>query len=357
MILALGLLLAGNAAADCAYFFYGTGCPHCALAEPAVRQLQENGVSITSFEVYGNASNAELLNEFFSSRGIPAHERGVPALFYSNGYFLGDRAIAEEAGKTLSGNGTRPCPTASNGNGTFHSSAASPSRQMGSAELIFFVAGAAFVDSINPCAIAVLVILLSALLFAGEPRRALKAGLAFIASVYVAYFLFGLGLFSVIQVSGLSIWIYRLVGVLAIAIGLLNIKDFIWYGRGGFVMEVPRSWRPALKNLLKSVTGPKGAFAAGFIVCPFELPCTGGPYLFTIGLLSAQMTWQQATPILLLYNAVFVLPLLAIVAALHFGWTTLEKTEAFKENNLRNLHLIAGLVMLALGIAALLNAA
>ena len=93
------------------------------------------------------------------------------------------------------------------------------------------VIGAAIVDSINPCAIAVLLILLGALVVSGDKKRALRAGLAFTLSIYIAYFLFGLGLFSALRISGLSFWFYRLIGGLAILIGLANIKDFFWYGR------------------------------------------------------------------------------------------------------------------------------
>jgi hypothetical protein len=135
-----------------------------------------------------------------------------------------------------------------------------------------------------------------------------------------------------------------------IPIGLANIKDYFWYGGGGFVMEIPRNWRPKLKDMLGKVTSPLGAFLMGFVVCLFELPCTGGPYIVILGLLANRMTMWASIPILLLYNLVFVLPLIVITLLLYFGFANVENATKWKDNNLRILHLIAGLIMLVLGV-------
>jgi cytochrome c biogenesis protein CcdA len=138
-------------------------------------------------------------------------------------------------------------------------------------------------------------------------------------------------------------------------IGLFNIKDYFWYGGGGFVMEIPRRWRPSLKKLLGKVTSPLGAFLMGFVVCLFELPCTGGPYLFVLGLLAEKATRLYAIPILLLYNLFFILPLLLITLMVYVGFTNVEKATEWKERNVRKLHLVAGLIMLGLGLVVVLG--
>ena len=88
----------------------------------------------------------------------------------------------------------------------------------------------------------------------------------------------------------------------------------------------------------------------GFVVCLFELPCTGGPYIVILGLLADRMTMWASIPLLLLYNLVFVLPLVVITLLIYFGFANVEKATKWKDSNLRILHLIAGLVMLVLGI-------
>ncbi len=119
--------------------------------------------------------------------------------------------------------------------------------------------------------------------------------------------------------------------------------------------KYPRSWRPTLKKLLGNVTTPLGAFIIEFAVCLFELPCTGGPYLVILGLLAGKTTQIQAIPILLLYTLVFVIPLIVITMAIYFGFSTVQKAGEWKERNVRILHLIAGIIMLVLGILVVLG--
>lgn len=217
------------------------------------------------------------------------------------------------------------------------------------------ITAAAFADSINPCAIAVLLILLATILAAGERSKALKSGLAFVLALYLAYFLLGLGLLSFLQLANLAGIFHKIIGSLAILIGIFNIKDFFWYGGGGFVMEIPRSWRPTLKKLLKRATSPPVAFLIGLVVTLFELPCTGGPYIFALGLLSNNYSWSTIIPILLYYNLIFILPLIAIILLIYFGLSTTQKADAWKEKNIRILHLITGIIMIALGVWVFLH--
>jgi len=222
---------------------------------------------------------------------------------------------------------------------------------------LWVITSAGLVDAINPCAIAVLLILLGGLLVFKEQgkRRVLLSGIAFISALYLAYLLIGLGLFSFLRLSGLVTVFHRFVGGLAVIVGLLNIKDFIWYGGGGFVMEIPRSWRPTMQKLLLKVSSPLGAFLAGLAVTAFELPCAGGPYLFVLGLLSQCSSMRAALPWLLYYNLVFVSPLIILTILIYFGYASVEKAIDWKERNLRLLHLIAGLLMLGLGVWVFFN--
>ncbi len=347
------LLLASFAYAQdektCVYFFYGNGCPHCARVEPLINQLtQRADVEVKQFEIYYDRDNVNLLQQYFNDYNVPENQRGIPVVFIGNTYLSGDTPILDELEKTIKNEKGAVCPVLGQDNKTGISGPTSPTSQV-HALSIMTVIGAAIVDSINPCAIAVLLILLGTLLSAGHRKRALKSGIAFIVSIYIVYFLFGLGIFQALRISGLSLWFYKIIGVLAILIGLANLKDYFWYGKI-FVTEIPRRWRPTLKKMLKHVTSPAGAFVMGFVVCLFELPCTGGPYLFVLGLLAEKATEIVAIPTLLLYNIFFVLPLVIITLFIFIGRTSIEKTESWKDKNLRVLHLIAGIIMLALGL-------
>ena len=67
-------------------------------------------------------------------------------------------------------------------------------------------------------------------------------------------------------------------------------------------MEVPISWRPRLKAVIKGITSVPGAFLVGFVVSLFLLPCTSGPYIVILGLLAKTTTRNYALLLLLLYN-------------------------------------------------------
>jgi len=79
-----------------------------------------------------------------------------------------------------------------------------------------------------------------------------------------------------------------------------------------------------------------------------------GPYIIAAGILSVYDMIQTA-PILLLYNLIFILPMLAIVGIVYLGLGKVHDVYLWKERNITKLHLIAGCIILGLGIAMLLG--
>ncbi|HBP01202.1 MAG TPA: hypothetical protein DD454_03260, partial [Candidatus Moranbacteria bacterium] len=135
----------------------------------------------------------------------------------------------------------------------------------------------------------------------------------------------------------------------ALVIGLANLKDAFWYGKF-FIMEVPISWRPKMQTILKHVTSPFGALTAGFLVSLFLLPCTSGPYVVVLGLLAEKVEFAKTLTLLVYYNLIFVAPMVAITLAVsHFG-VKAGKLENWRKSNLKSLHLVAGVIMTAIGI-------
>lgn len=340
-------------------FFNGRGCPHCAQTETLLGQLQDEhpGLTVHSYEVYFDDDNRDLMFEFGRVYGVEV--TGVPMLYVGNAVISGYRPeeIVSTIGRCLEIGCPSPlekveaarAPEAASEADT----EASPEASEALKKLtIPAVISAAAVDAINPCEFAVLIILLTTILATGSKRKALFAGLAFTASIYISYFLMGLGLYSALAASGLSRVFYIVIASLAIVVGLFNLKDFLWYGKW-FVMEVPMSWRPALKKLLGGVTSIPGAFGVGFLVSLFLLPCTSGPYIVILGLLAKASTRASAVPLLLLYNAIFVLPMLIITIAVAKGLTTTAEAERWRQGKLRLLHLIAGVIILVLGLVML----
>jgi cytochrome c biogenesis protein CcdA len=339
------------------YEFYGQGCPRCAKVEIFLEELEQKylNLKIYRFEIYNNKTNLVLLNHYFNVYDVPENERAVPVVFISNSYFIGDISIINNLEAKINELLQAESSSIEVVDNRSYEDEEKLSLRGLTSSFYLMIASAALVDSINPCAFAVLLILLATLLISEDKDRAFKAGIAFTISIYISYLLFGLGLFHAFKISGLSFWFYKIVGILAIMIGLANIKDYFWYGAYGFVIEIPRKWRPGLKKLLKSATNPLSAFLVGFLVCILELPCTGGPYLLALTLLAKSSTQTEAIPVLLFYNLVFVLPLLIMTVTLYFGYSSIEKTTEWRERNVKRLHLITGIAMLILGIVIVLE--
>lgn len=212
---------------------------------------------------------------------------------------------------------------------------------------------AAAADSVNPCTFAVLVLLLGTLLVAGRKGKVLQAGLAFTIAIYISYVLMGIGIFSAIQAAGIQRPFILGVSSLAIILGLWNMKDYFAYGKW-FTIEVPQRWRPTVKRITSSVVSVPGAFAVGVLDSLFLLPCSSGPYIAILALLSRTASKTQGILYLLLYNFIFILPLLIITLAVHFGYTTTARAERWRSARLGKLHLISGAVMLLLGVGMII---
>lgn len=217
----------------------------------------------------------------------------------------------------------------------------------------------ALADSVNPCEIAVLTMVLIAILIQNPEKRkkVLYAGLAFTISVFIGYMVYGLIIIQFFNIlaeflRNNSLIFYRGLAIIAMIIGALNIKDFFYYKKGGFATEMPIFLRPKAKKIIDKITSPSGAFLIGFLVTLFLLPCTIGPYIIASGLLSKLGTFG-AFPWLLYYNFIFVLPMLAITLIVYFGLSTIEDVTGWKERNIRKLHLIAGILLFLVGISLL----
>ena len=337
------------------HVFYGQGCLHCSSLLSFLESIEDKypTLKVYKHEVYQDNEGRELFKEL--SERFNTQIEGVPTSFINDRVIVGfsndiSETLEEEINKCLLEDCGNPIEKTNyeNVEKIIGDSSPSSEKKRNIEKLtIPIVMAAAAVDAINPCAFAVLIILMTAALSIADKRRALKFGLAFTISIYISYFLMGLGLFSILQATGLSHNFYIFVTILAVIVGLFNIKDYFWYGKG-FLMEVPLSWRPTMKKVIKSATSPLGAFLVGFVVSLFELPCTGGPYIVILGLLAKEVTRTTGIMYLLLYNLVFVSPLIILSLIIYKGLSTTEKLEKIRQGKLRLLHLIAGILMLTI---------
>jgi len=211
----------------------------------------------------------------------------------------------------------------------------------------------ALVDSINPCAIGVLVLLISTLLMLSENKKKLLiTGLIYVAAVYVTYFLAGIGLLTIIHHLQIGEAVSVMVGFLVIFLGFVEIKDFFWYGKG-FSLTIPARYIDTIKKYSKDAT-TWGAIVLGILVAAVELPCTGGPYLAITTILAEKFDFT-AVMYLVIYNFIFILPLLVIVILAYFG-TQAVKIKTWKDKYKKWMRLFTGLLLIGLGVLLILYA-
>ena len=245
------------------------------------------------------------------------------------------------------------CAYSSAGDGMMTDTVFSTPRERSSTDLtIGMVVAAAAVDSINPCAISVMIFLLMFLTSLGNKRRVLLVGIAYIVTVFLVYFIAGVGLLTFLQSTSMTRYVYYGAALLSIAIGVINIKDYFFPGNKPTV-AIPESRKPLIKKYIEKASIP-AAVALGAMVSAFELPCTGGIYLAILSLLGDSMTAAQGMPYLALYNLIFVLPLIVILGIIYMGVSP-EKANEWRLEKRSKLRLVVGLVMLLLGAMMLLG--
>lgn len=205
----------------------------------------------------------------------------------------------------------------------------------------------ALIDSINPCAIGVLILLVSIMVVYKSKKELLIYGLVYVFFVFLTYLLAGLGILYFLSSVPLIVseYISTIVGFLVVVAGLIEIKDFFWYGKG-ITLSIPPEKAKQIHEMTKNVTLPAMVFLGAF-VAGVELPCTGGPYLAILTLLSQNFNFL-AFLMLIFYNFIFVLPLIVILLMVYFG-LKIKKIKQWKQDNRGYMRLATGVILVILG--------
>lgn len=211
------------------------------------------------------------------------------------------------------------------------------------------VVGSAAIDSINPCAIGVLILMVSVILGGGKStKRLVVTGLAYIFAIFVTYLVAGLGLvyfFAAIPIV-IAEYLSLAVGSLVVLGGILEIKDYFWYGKG-LSLKIPTRFANKIHDYSTSKTSLMGVMFLGAFVAAVELPCTGAPYLAIITILRINFDFT-ALMMMVLYNFIFVLPLI-IILFMVAGGAKLSSVAKWKEDSKGTMRLFMGLLLVSLG--------
>jgi cytochrome c biogenesis protein CcdA len=206
-------------------------------------------------------------------------------------------------------------------------------------------------DSVNPCAFAVILLLIAFLFTLRQSRaRVLQLGFVYILMIFVVYFGIGLGLLRAVRLSDDPHFVARAGSWLLIALGMINLLEF-FFPKFPIKLHMPSFAGEKTNQLIKQATLPT-TIMAGFLVGLCTFPCSGGIYVSIITLLNAKTTYSWGLVYLLLYNVVFVLPLVVILLSLGNRLVAKRVASWEREHSLK-IRLWYGLVMVALGIIML----
>ncbi|MFQ5684485.1 MAG: cytochrome c biogenesis CcdA family protein [Candidatus Binatia bacterium] len=206
-------------------------------------------------------------------------------------------------------------------------------------------------DSVNPCAFAVILLLLAFLFTIRKSRRQiLWLGALYVGVIFIVYFAIGLGVLSTVRLSEDPHFVARIGSYLLIGLGVLNLIEYAWPDFP-IKLHMPAIAHKKMNQLLKVATVP-ATMGVGFIVGLCTFPCSGGIYVSVITLLNAKTTMVWGLAYLALYNLLYILPLVIILLAVG-NRVVAKQLGSWERQHALGLRLGFGLVMIALGVVML----
>jgi len=346
------------------YFFWANGCPHCTHEKPFLKGLSGEypWLVVHSYEVTGNLDNAHLFEKMAAECGEPA--QAVPATIICDQMVVGygsDEVDGKKIKELILACYEKmqtehvhdgQCTHEPVGDTTFEiPGIGSMDAQDMSLPLLTVVLGG--LDGFNPCAFFVLFFLLSLLIHAKSRARMALIGGIFVFFSGLIYFIFMAAWLNFFLIVGNLELITTVAGIIALIVGIVNIKDFFWFKRG-LSMSIPESAKPKLftrmRGLIKATELPSmilGSAVLAIAANAYELLCTAGfPMVYARVLTLSELSGSEYYMYLALYNIVYVMPLSVIVIA--FTWTL--GARKLKQSEGESLKLLSGNMMTALGV-------
>lgn len=217
--------------------------------------------------------------------------------------------------------------------------------------LLPLVVISSLLDSVHPCSFSILLITIAFLFGMQLPRsRILEIGGIYIAGIFTAYLLIGLGILQILHLFDTPHFMGKLGASLLIIFGAINLING-FFPRFPIKLKIPSVSHTAMGRLVEKASLP-AAFGLGLLVGICQFPCMGGPYLMVIGLLRDQVSYLAGFGYLVLYNAILIAPLAAVL------WIAADKIvvhqiQEWKKTNLTGLRFWAGLAMIGIGVLIL----
>ncbi len=348
--------------------FVREGCPHCEAAKAFLGELarERPGLSVTLVDIRRDPDALGRLNELSRKAGIA--QLGVPTIHIGAELIVGFDAAATTGAQIRAALDHARLPAVAGGACGVVDATICKAPSQETVEIPFsggrqvsvddiglplFTIVIGLLDGFNPCSMWVLILMISMLATLGDRRRMLAIAGTFVVIEGIAYFAFMDAWLNVFLVIGLSRISEIAIALLAIIAGVINLKDFVAFG-SGITLSIPAAVKPGIYARLRAILRAEhlwpalvGTAALAIMVQIVELLCTSGfPALYTRILTLRRLDGAGYYGYLLLYNLMYMLDDIVVLA---IGVTTLSQRR-LQEREGRFLKLVAGLVMLGLGI-------
>lgn len=363
-------------------YFYQKGCPKCDRASYLLKYLGKKYPNLRIKEIDLNTPEGKRLNEAFSNRlKLPPEKRLIaPSLFIGETFLPPEEITEVKVEELIKKYSLTPGDKDSSKKTVFSPTLTttpplSPTPEdIKKAEEsiierfksfgIFAIMIAGLVEGLNPCALATLVFFISYLTMVGRSRKEIfGAGLGFTGAGFLTHLLLGFGILGFVQQFSFfplfSRIIYWITFSLSLILGGFSLYDYFQVKRGftsKMTLQVPNSLKKRIHRIIRTreeeleATGGgqsiRFLFAAvgiGFIVTLLQSTCTSQVYLPTILFVTHIPSLRSSAILyLILYNLVYILPLVAIFVIVYWG-TTSQQLSLFLQRRTSTIKLLTAL--------------
>lgn len=315
----------------CIIFFYDPTCRECLHAKEELDAL------IVKYpldvQIYETAMDWDLLLRYYNYFNVSQEDYDTFAIFIGDSYYhkINHFVLLESKIKNLIESGL-PCPEL-------------PPEENNESLLegvtIIAIITGGLLDGINPCAFATLIFFIAYLERVKQKKKTLLyIGISFSLAVFIGYILVGVGILEFYYQAEQSLFIsdiiYLVAGALALFLGIFNLYDYARVKKNEKpILQLPGFLKSKRGRIIRVLTQDRGipfliilAFLVGFGIALLEFVCTGQVLIPVLAVIkNASPERFTAYLYLILYNIMFIVPLLLILGFFYFGY----KSETFGE--------------------------
>jgi len=207
-----------------------------------------------------------------------------------------------------------------------------------------FVAG--FLAGFNPCLLAVLAFLTTAVIAStGKRRDIFLMIVSFSFGIFAMYYLFGAGLLRTLQGDIMTTGFRLGLTVILLGLGLIHIEDARRLNKGARSF-FKSAW--GQKYIESAISQGKLStyFLLGALFSLVKAPCVGAVYIVILGLI-AESGYTSGAHYLLLYNLGVILPVILLGGIIALGMSP-DQVDHFRKEHRAGIRLATGLTLIAL---------